>query len=335
MKYGCLVVWWVLVAISCGSESKQGRATAQDGAVTETGYALVIHGGAGTLSPDAYTEERKQLYLATLDTALTIGEGILDAGGSALDAVEKTINYMEDNPLFNSGRGAVFAHDGTNQLDASIMQGVDRNAGAVGGVSNVKNPITAARAVMEQSPHVMLVGEGAEAFAAEVGLELVDPSYFRTEQAWDRLQKALAQEKNPDDKHGTVGCVALDLAGNIVAGTSTGGMTNKKYDRIGDSPIIGAGTYADNVTCGVSATGHGEFFIRNTVARDISAMMQYQGSTLQEASAYIIHDVLVKAGGSGGIVALDKDGNISMTFNTSGMYRGYAKKGERKTAIFK
>jgi len=245
--------------------------------------------------------------------------------------------------LFNAGKGAVFTNAGLNELDASIMDGNTMNAGAVGGVTNIKNPITAAIEVMKNSNHVMLVGKGAEEFAEKQGLELVDPEYFKTEERWESLQKAKAKEKdtgailedNPDWKFGTVGCVALDQFGNIVAGTSTGGMTNKRYNRIGDAPIIGAGTYANNNTCGVSCTGHGEYFIRYAVAHDVSAIMEYTGASLEEAAEKVVMDKLVKAKGSGGLVALDKDGNITMTFNTPGMYRGYVLPGERYVAIYK
>ncbi|MCL4158097.1 UNVERIFIED_CONTAM: hypothetical protein GTU68_029710 [Idotea baltica] len=290
------------------------------------------------MQKEKYTPEKLKEYKAALNSALDIGEGILKNSGTSLDAVEKTINFLENSPLFNAGKGAVLTHKGKSSLDASIMVGTNRNAGAVGGVSIVKNPISAARAVMEKSDHVMLAGRGADDFAKKQGLEIVEPSYFLTEKSKNRLEKAIEKEKaakSKVDKYGTVGCVALDRNGNIVAGTSTGGMNNKKWDRIGDSPIIGAGTYADNKTCGVSATGHGEYFIRNTVARDIAAMMEYGGSSLEKSADYIINDVLVKAGGDGGIVALDKSGNIVMPFNTSGMYRGYRKPGERVVKIFK
>lgn len=305
-------------------------------------YALVIHGGAGTILREHLTPEKEAEYTAALNAALDIGEAILKGGGNSLDAVEQTIMFLEDSPLFNAGKGAVFTHDGKNELDASLMDGATRNAGAIGGVTTVKNPIRAARAVMEQSEHVMLTGEGAEAFAREQGLEIVPPEYFFTQNRWDALQRALqAEDKksgarfpNPDYKYGTVGCVALDKQGNIVAGTSTGGMTNKRYNRIGDAPIIGAGTYANNATCGVSCTGHGEYFIRYAVAYDVNALMEYKEMSLQEATNYIIQEKLKAAGGSGGLVALDKEGNVAMPFNTPGMYRGYAKPGERKVGIF-
>jgi beta-aspartyl-peptidase (threonine type) len=235
---------------------------------------------------------------------------------------------MEDSPLFNAGKGAVFTHEGRNELDAAVMDGSSLAAGAVAGVTDIRNPITAARAVMEQSPHVMLTGKGASEFAAEKGLEIVDPSYFREESRFRELQRALENEK-----HGTVGCVALDMNGDLAAGTSTGGMTNKRYNRIGDVPIIGAGTYANNATCAVSATGHGEFFIRYTVAHDISALMDYKGLSLDEAARVVVHQKLVKAGGSGGIVSVDRKGNVSMPFNSEGMYRGY-RTSAGKTGVF-
>jgi len=311
-------------------------------------YAMVIHGGAGTLRRADMTAEKDSMYRSALDSALTIGEQILQSGGSAADAVEQTINYLENVPLFNAGKGAVFTAAGQHELDASFMDGATLNAGAVGGVTNVKHPITAARAVMENSEHVFLSGPGAEEFALEQGLETVPNSYFFTQHRYDALQEAQAAEAEvdsertsmlsppfPDHKFGTVGCVALDKEGNIVAGTSTGGMTNKKYGRIGDSPIIGAGTYANNATCGVSCTGHGEFFIRYAVAYDVHAYMAYAKKTLADATEAVVMEKLVDAGGSGGLIALDKYGNISMTYNTEGMYRGYVKPGERVVGIYK
>ena len=307
-------------------------------------YAFVIHGGAGTILKSNMTEEMEEAYYDALNKALDIGENILKNGGSCLDAVEQSIRYMEDSPLFNAGKGAVFTHEGVNEMDASFMRGADLNAGAIGGVRNLKYPISAARAVLEKSEHVMLTGEGAEEFAIAQGVETVDPSYFFTERRWNALQKMLKQgveetklseDDDPDSKHGTVGAVALDKDGNIAAGTSTGGMTNKKYNRIGDSPIIGAGTYANNETCGVSCTGHGEYFIRWAVAHELSARMEYTGEDVEVAADHIIHQKLLPAGGTGGLVALDKNGNIAMSFNTEGMYRGYVKPGERYTAIYK
>lgn len=296
-------------------------------------YALVIHGGAGVILRENMNDELEQEYLTKMNEALDAGLEVLKAGGSSIEAVVKTINIMENSPLFNAGKGAVFTHDEKNELDASIMNGEDLNAGAISGVGNIKNPINLAREVMLNSEHVMLSGKGASEFAKEKGLELVDSSYFFTERRWKSLQKALKEANN--GKFGTVGCAALDKSGNLAAGTSTGGMTNKKYGRIGDAPIIGAGTYANNNTCAISATGHGEFFIKYTVAHDISALMEYGGKTLEEASQIVINEKLVKAGGGGGIIGIDKNGNISMVFNTPGMYRGFAKStGERELAIF-
>jgi len=282
-------------------------------------WAIVIHGGAGVITREKMTPELDKQYRESLNAALSVGKKILSEGGSALDAVEKTINMMEDNPLFNAGKGAVFTHDGKNELDAAIMDGSNLAAGAVAGVTDIKNPITAARCVMTKSVHVMLTGAGASQFAKEQGLEIVPPSYFYTERRFNELQEILKKEKM-----GTVGCCALDKNGNLAAGTSTGGMPNKKYNRIGDAPIIGAGTYANNATCAVSGTGHGEFFIRWTVAHDISALMEYKGLSLKDASELVVNGKLVKAGGSGGVICVDKSGNISMPFNSEGMFRGFA-----------
>lgn len=283
------------------------------------------------MAADNLKGDKEAAYRAALDSALSIGEMILQAGGSSLDAVEKVIAFMEDNPLFNAGRGAVFTNEGKNELDASIMYGRDMNAGAVAGVRDVRHPISAARAVMEHSPHVMLAGQGASDFAVSQGLEIVDPAYFRTEDRMRALHKAWEK-----DKHGTVGCVALDREGDLAAGTSTGGMNNKRYGRIGDSPVIGAGTYASNSTCGVSATGHGEYFIRWAVAHDISALMEYRGLTVVEAAREVVEGKLVEAGGAGGVICLDARGEVAMVFNTSGMFRGFSDSaGERIVAIFK
>ncbi len=300
-------------------------------------YALVIHGGAGVIVRAQMTPAKEAAYRAKLGEVLLVGEKILADGGASLDAVEAVIKLMEDSPLFNAGLGAVFTADGANEMDASIMDGRDLNAGAVAGVKTIRNPISAARAVMEKSPHVFLAREGAEAFAAAQGLAIVAPDYFWTQRRWDALQKAKAKQESAteaaDKKHGTVGCVALDRQGNIAAGTSTGGMTMKMWGRIGDSPVIGAGTYADNRTCGVSATGHGEFFIRNVVAYDISALMAYRELSLAAAAEQVINVKLKVQGASGGIVALDRAGNIAMTFNTEGMYRGFVKS-NGQTGVF-
>ena len=299
--------------------------------ITKPDYVIVVHGGAGNASNQDIDEDQQKEYKEKLSEALSIGEEILINGGTCIEAIEKTINFLEDCPLFNAGKGAVFTHEGHNELDASIMQGWDLNAGAVAGVRDVKNPISAAVKVMTESKHVMMSGSGASEFAKEQGLEIVDSSYFFTEKRWNSLQNILKAEK-----FGTVGCVVLDKYGNLAAGTSTGGMTNKKYGRIGDSPIIGAGTYANNNTCAVSATGHGEFFIRYTVAHDISALMGYKNMSLEDAANLVINDKLVNAGGTGGVIAVDKNGNVSMTFNTNMMFRAYAKStGEKEVAIFK
>lgn len=287
-------------------------------------YALCLHGGAGNILKENMSPEREKEYYDKMDEALNIGDSVLRNGGSALDAVELTIHILENSPLFNAGKGAVFTHIGTNELDASIMCGKDLNAGAVAGVNDIKNPISAARKVMENSEHVMLSGKGASQFAQQQGIAIVDTSYFFTADRWNYLQKILNKEREmtQTDRHGTVGCVALDKNGNLAAGTSTGGMTNKKYGRIGDSPIIGAGTYANNNTCAVSCTGHGEYFIRLGIARDLSAIMEYQTIGINQASDIVL-EKLTNINGSGGFIALDKYGNRAMKMNTSGMYRAY------------
>lgn len=292
-------------------------------------YSLVVHGGAGNFTSADISSDDSVKFVFHLNRALTIGDSILANNGTALDAVESVIVYLEDCPLFNAGKGAVFNHDGKNELDASIMDGKTGKAGAVAGITDIKNPIKAARSVMDSSEHVMMIGSGASVFAEINGLEIVDETYFRTEKSWERLQKALAKEKN-----GTVGCVALDSYGNISAGTSTGGMTNKRYGRVGDSPVIGAGTFASNNTCGVSCTGHGEFFIRYCVAHDISAQMEYLKNDLKTAAANVIHNKLKPIGGDGGIIAIDKEGNICMDFNTTGMFRAYTTSIGNKSILF-
>lgn len=301
-------------------------------------YVMVIHGGAGTILKSKMTPEKEVAYKKALTEALEAGYAVIKSGKSSLDAVEATIHVLEDSPLFNAGKGAVFTHDGHNEMDASIMEGKTLKAGAVAGVTTIRNPISAARAVMEKSEHVMMIGGGAELFAKEVGLQIVDPSYFYTKERWDGLQEAIKEDstkavldhnqktgllgtKNHDYKFGTVGCVALDRQGNLAAGTSTGGMTNKKYGRVGDAPIIGAGTYCDNLTAGISCTGWGEFYIRNVVAKTISDLMEYKGMSVVAASKLVL-DKVGKMGGDGGLIALDKKGNVATTFNTEGMYRG-------------
>jgi len=302
----------------------------------ELTFGIVIHGGAGTILKKNMTPEREAEYRAVLAEAIQVGHQILKAGGSSQEAVEKTIHVMEDSPLFNSGKGAVLNAEGTIELDASFMNGADLNAGAISGVRTVKHPISAAIKVMENSPHVMLSGKGADQFASEQGLEIVSPEYFLTERrinSLKRVQEAAKaketswapEERNflKNQRYGTVGCVALDLSGNLAAGTSTGGMTNKKWNRIGDAPIIGAGTYANNATCAISATGWGEFFIRSVVAYDISALMEYKGMTIQEAAYEVIHNKMAKLGGDGGVVGIDRNGNPMMEMNTPGMYRAH------------
>jgi beta-aspartyl-peptidase (threonine type) len=300
---------------------------------------IVIHGGAGTILKQNMTSEMEKEYTDKLTEALLAGYKLLEDGRPALDAVEAAIKIMEDSPLFNAGKGAVFTHEGTNELDASIMDGKTLKAGSVAGVKHIRNPISLARIVMEKSPHVMMAGEGAEAFAKQQGIEMVPPEYFRTERRWNQLQQLLEKEKRQQDsleQHklnalpfdtkeeqlGTVGCVARDKMGNLAAGTSTGGMTNKRFGRIGDSPIIGAGTYANNSTCAVSATGDGEFFIRSVVAHDIAALLDYRSLPLQKAAETVI-DKVGKLGGTGGVICLDSKGNIALVFNSEGMYRAY------------
>jgi beta-aspartyl-peptidase (threonine type) len=300
---------------------------------------LVIHGGAGVVAKDV-TAEREKAVRSALQRALESGYAQLKAGKPALDAVTAAITILEDDPLFNAGKGAVFNHDGKNELDAAIMDGSALRAGSVANVHRVKNPILLARAVMEKSPHVMLVGDGAEEFAQSAGIELVALKYFYTENRWQELQNALKQEREKisapakTPHHGTVGAVALDAQGHLAAGTSTGGMTNKRYGRVGDSPIIGAGTYA-NAKCAVSATGWGEYYIRANAAHDICARVEYRGEPVAQAAKEVVMDVIPKLGGDGGVIALDADGNFAMPFNTEGMYRGWVdKEGKIHISIF-
>ena len=313
-------------------------------ATAQSPIAIVIHGGAGKIDRKTLSPAREKEYHTALTRSLKAGHAILKKGGSALEAVEAAIVVMEDSPLFNAGKGAVFTSAGRNEMDASIMDGRTLMAGAVGGVTVLKNPILAARAVMDKTPHVLLTNVGAEKFAKDVGLQIVKPDYFYTDRRWKQLQEWKAKQKNKKQSSletiqeylGTVGCVALDAKGNIAAGTSTGGLTGKQFGRIGDSPIIGAGTYANNKTCGISCTGHGEFFIRYAVAHDISAKMEYQKKPLAEAAREVVQVKLKKAKGRGGIIGLDAQGNLVMEFNTPGMNRGSIdKNGKLTTAIFK
>lgn len=307
--------------------------------------ALVIHGGAGNIYKKNIPDSLETLYKQTMNEALNAGIEILHNGGTSLEAVKASINIMEDSPLFNAGKGAVFTSEKTNELDASIMDGATLNAGAVAGVKHIKNPINAAIEVMKHSPHVMMTGEGAETFAKSRGIELVDAAYFFTEKRYNQLLKIQEVDSSKQGrsnlnndyyKFGTVGAVGLDKYGNIVAGTSTGGMTNKKFGRVGDAPIIGAGTYANNKTCGISATGHREYFIRAVVAHDISAIMEYKDLGIQEAADLVIHEKLVDLGGEGGVIGLDAKGNIMMSFNSNGMFRGYIRNKENpKVFIYK
>jgi L-asparaginase / beta-aspartyl-peptidase len=297
--------------------------------VHATTPVLVIHGGAGVIKRDMSPAKEKAVR-AAMTKALEDGYAQLKAGKPAMDAVTAAITVLEDDPNFNAGRGSVFTHDGKNEMDAAVMDGDTLRAGSVAAVHHVKNPILLARAVMEHSPHVMLIGDGAEAFAKEQGITLVDPSYFRTDERWQQLQKALKEdsEKQPHAdletaKHfGTVGAVALDAQGHLAAGTSTGGMTDKRWGRVGDSPIIGAGTYA-NAQCAVSGTGWGEFYIRTVAAHEICMKVSMLGEPLQRAAAEVINQEIPSMGGNGGAIALDNDGNIAMPFNTDGMYRGW------------
>lgn len=327
-------------------------------------YVLVIHGGAGTLLKSQMTPEKERAYLASLRAALDSGEAMLRKGAHALDAVEAVVRMLEDDSLFNAGKGAVFTHEGKNELDAAIMDGRNLAAGSVAGLTTIKHPISLARAVMEKSPHVLMIGKGAEDFALLQGLELVDPSYYYTDFRWQALQKALKEEAQADSarratpshepqpvagspelfqsplgvagKYGTVGAVALDKNGNLAAATSTGGMTNKRYGRVGDAPIIGAGTYANNRTCAVSCTGWGEYFLRLVMAKTISDRMEYGKESLLAAATDMVMKQLPALGGDGGLIAVDKDGHIALPFCTSGMYRGFVKStGEKEVAIFK
>lgn len=330
----------LMVFTGCAPAGDTSTGSTAEPAVGKT--AIVIHGGAGTILKANMTDETEAAYRAKLEEALRAGHEILEAGGPALDAVIAAVQIMEESELFNAGKGAVFTSEGTNELDAAIMDGATRNSGAVAGLKRVKSPIALARVIMEESPHVMMIGEGAETYAEANDLEMVENSYFYTEHRYRSLQRALEREVESSsslpfdgsvehdlplspnaDKYGTVGAVALDVEGNIAAGTSTGGMTNKKFGRVGDVPVIGAGTYADNRTAGISATGHGEYFIRGVVAYDIASRMDYAGEDLNTAADAVVMDKLGELGGTGGIVALDRTGAIAMPFNTEGMYRGY------------
>jgi len=328
MKIKTLILSLLILGASCSKQPDKQK--------VKLDWAIALHGGAGNILPEDYTKEQQEAYSQALISALEIGKKILSEGGTSLDAVEHVIRYLEDCPLFNAGKGAVFTHDGKNELDAAIMDGKGLRAGAVAGVRDIKNPISAARLVMDKSEHVLMIGKGASLFAKSQGAEIVDSNYFFTEKSWKSLQRTLEKENQKDKKMGTVGCVALDKMGNLAAGTSTGGMTNKKYGRVGDVPIIGGGTYANNNTCAVSATGHGEFFIRYTVSHDISALIEYKGLSLNDAAELVVNEKLEKAGGKGGIIAVDKYGNLKLTMNTPGMFRAFANSnGDQKVSLFK
>lgn len=325
-----IIILLLLFAAACAHAGESER------------FGIAIHGGAGTIPRETMTPEREADYHAALREALQAGNAILEQGGTALDAVTAAVRVMEDNPLFNAGRGAVFTADERNELDAAIMDGATLNAGAVAAVTRIRHPVDLARAVMERSPHVLLIGAGAEAFAAEQGFEFVDPAWFRTDERLQQLRRAQAATRDGAEAtlprtfaFGTVGAVALDRHGNLAAATSTGGMTNKRWGRVGDVPVIGAGTYADNATAAISATGHGEYFIRSVVAHEIAARMRLQGKPLQQAADEVVMGLLVERGGEGGIIAIDRDANVTMPFNSTGMYRGYlVRGGEIHTAIF-
>ena len=332
----------VCICCSCSQPPPSTRAQSATAAPSPPPkWGIVIHTGAGNLNLSdviAGAADRRQAMQAAMNDALMAGYRVLAGGGTSLDAVQGAIVILEDSPLFNAGKGAVFTHEGTNELDASIMDGGTMKAGAVAGLKHIKNPIRLARLVMEKSPHVMMAGEGAEAFAKEQGgIEFVDQKYFYTERAWQALQDAVAAEKkaaHAADHHGTVGAVALDQHGHLAAGTSTGGLTNKRFGRIGDSPIIGAGTYANNQSCAISSTGVGEFWIRYTVAHDICARVQYRNMAIQAAADDIIQGVLKPIGGEGGVIGLDAHGNLMMSFNTTGMGRGYVGADGKPTIMF-
>ena len=300
-------------------------------------HAIAIHGGAGTILKSKMTPEREARIRETLTESLRAGFAILEKGAGALDAVQIAVNVMEDSPLFNAGKGAVFTHDGKNEQDATVVDGFTGSAGSVASVRHIARPIDLARLVMDNSAHVLMVGDGAEEFAVSQGMELVDDKYFFTEQRWEQLQNALAKENqrvpndnksdsslslSEDDKHGTVGAVALDQQRRLAAATSSGGMTNKRFGRVGDSALVGAGTFADDL-CAVSTTGHGEYFMRGVVAYDVAALMRYRGMSLAQAADTAVKNKLTDVGGTGGLIAVDKNGNIALPFNTEGMYRGY------------
>jgi L-asparaginase / beta-aspartyl-peptidase len=331
-----------LLVVGCSSPSTDA---AQAVSSTTPRWGIVIHTGAGQFTLASLGDRREPMREA-MTAALMAGHAVLKGGGSSLDAVQAAIVILEDSPYFNAGKGAVFNHEGKNELDSSIMDGATHRAGAVAGLKHIKNPVLLARLVMEKSPHVMMVGEGAEAFAKDHGgIEFVPESYFYTERSWQALQRALEEEKTSaagksssvattGKYFGTVGAVALDRKGNLAAATSTGGMTNKRFGRVGDSPIIGAGTYANNDSCAISSTGHGEYFIRYTVAHDICARVQYKAEKVQAAADAVVQDELKKAGGEGGVIGMDRAGNVGASFNSTGMSRGYVGEDGKAVVMF-
>ncbi len=356
------IVTLFLFLIGLGATAQNKPVTPNKAAAgSKNNITLVIHGGAGTITRQNMTPEKEKAYQEALNQALQAGYAVLQKGGTSIDAVEAAIIIMEESPLFNAGKGAVFTNEGKNELDAAVMDGKTLKAGAVASVTTIKSPVKAARAVMEQSEHVFMIGKGAERFAQDKKLEIVSPEYFYTEPRFKQLENIRQEEKTKLDhsggsgairqkqsaapadliftegrKFGTVGAVALDQFGNLAAATSTGGMTNKRYGRVGDAPIIGAGTYANNATCAVSATGHGEYFMRSVVAYDISALMEYKGLSVKKAAEEVVMEKLVARGGEGGVIALDNKGNFSMPFNSAGMYRGYIKAdGKSEVLIYK
>ncbi|NOR28312.1 MAG: beta-aspartyl-peptidase [Lutibacter sp.] len=336
-----------IIIFSCETTSNKKEAEAKQR--EPNSFSIVIHGGAGGIKREYFTHEQQEAYSKKLEEALNAGYTILENGGISLDAIQAAINVMEDSPLFNAGKGAVYNNEGNQEMDAAIMDGNTLNSGAVAGVNHIKNPILAARIVMDSSKHVLLSGKGAELMAKKYGIEMVDSSYFFTEKRLNQLKKIQGKEKTQldhtafliknelidDHKYGTVGAVAIDKNGNIAAGTSTGGMTNKKYGRIGDVPIIGAGTYANNLTCGISATGTGEYFMRTVAVHEVSSLIQYKGMTAKEALHEVLFNQIGPLGGEGGMILMDKNGDVSWDFNSTGMFRGYKKSdGDTKIEMF-
>lgn len=302
-------------------------------------YSLAIHGGAGTIRRSEMTAQQEQAHRDALEQALGAGEGVLAAGGSALTAVEAAVKHLEDCEHYNAGRGSVFTHDGRNEMDASIMCGATLNAGAVAMVEGVKNPVALSRLVMERSDHVFLCGQGAQDFARDLEVPIVPSKYFFSDFRYQQLEEARAKNRvqlDHSDKFGTVGAVARDLQGNLAAATSTGGLTNKRYGRVGDSSVIGSGTYANNATCAVSCTGYGEYFLRGVVAYDVSCLMEYRSLSLEEAADQVINHKQAAMGGDGGLIAVDQSGHIALPFNSAGMYRGWVTRGHKpRVAIYR